>query len=102
MPELPEVEVSRLGIAPHNLEPQTITHVQVWQPRLALANFRRRATVNWRNKSCRSSDELKYLLLETGVGTLILHLGMSGSCTWCRPVYDKQKHDHFALSSIMA
>lgn len=95
MPELPEVEVSRLGIAPH-LEQQTITHVQVWQPRLRwpisadvqqltgeqVLSVKRRA---------------KYLLLETRVGTLILHLGMSGKLHVVPTGSDKQKHDHFAL-----
>lgn len=95
MPELPEVEVSRQGIAPH-IEQQLITQVTVWQPRLrwpistdvmqlegeVVRQVKRRA---------------KYLLLETRLGTLIIHLGMSGKLHVVPTESVKQKHDHFAL-----
>ena len=39
----------------------------------------------------------KYLLIDCGSGWLIVHLGMSGSCAWCRQTPLPGKHDHFDL-----
>jgi formamidopyrimidine-DNA glycosylase len=95
MPELPEVEVTRRGIAPQ-LAGRVISGVAVREPRLrwpvpkevhALAG-RTIATVRRRGK---------YLLLDCGDGHLILHLGMSGSLRVLPPGTPPQKHDHFDL-----
>lgn len=95
MPELPEVEVSRLGVTPH-LDGQKIEKVIVRESRMrwpipedvqqavghTILSVRRRA---------------KYLLIDTDVGSLIYHLGMSGKLR----VIDKDipliKHDHVDL-----
>ena len=95
MPELPEVETTRRGIAPH-VENRRITAIIVRQPQLRwpipdaiqlavgepVTAVRRRA---------------KYLLLDTARGTIVLHLGMSGSLT-VQPM-DKPvlKHDHLDI-----
>lgn len=95
MPELPEVEVSRLGIAPH-LEQQTIRTVQVWQPRLRWpisADVQQLAG----EQILAVKRRAKYLLLESRLGTLIIHLGMSGKLHVVPTDSEKQKHDHFAL-----
>ncbi len=95
MPELPEVEVSRLGISPH-IEGHQIRHVNVRDSRLrwpvpetvkevegqTLLNVKRRA---------------KYLLLETHAGTLILHLGMSGKLRVVPVETPFYKHDHISI-----
>jgi formamidopyrimidine-DNA glycosylase len=95
MPELPEVEVTRRGIAPH-LAGRVISGVAVREPRLrwpvpkevhALAG-RRVAAVRRRGK---------YLLLDCGDGHLIVHLGMSGSLRVLPRDAPAQKHDHFDL-----
>lgn len=92
MPELPEVEVSRLGISPH-LIGQRIQAIVVRQVQLRwpipgdvqfavgrdIRDVRRRA---------------KYLLIDTDVGSLILHLGMSGSLRVVDINTPVQKHDH--------
>jgi formamidopyrimidine-DNA glycosylase len=95
MPELPEVEVTRRGIAPQ-LAGRVISGVAVREPRLrwrvpnevhALAG-RRVAAVRRRGK---------YLLLDCGDGHLIVHLGMSGSLRVLPSGTPAQKHDHFDL-----
>ncbi|MGI4812510.1 MAG: bifunctional DNA-formamidopyrimidine glycosylase/DNA-(apurinic or apyrimidinic site) lyase [Janthinobacterium lividum] len=78
MPELPEVEVTRLGIAPH-LTGRRIARVEVRNPSLRwpvpphLAETVAQRVVN------SVTRRGKYLLLECDAGWQILHLGMSGS-----------------------
>jgi len=96
VPELPEVETTRRGVAPH-IVGQTVSAVQVRDSRLrqpvpddlpvqltghTLRAIRRRA---------------KYLLLEFPHGTLIIHLGMSGSLRVLPVGTPAQKHDHIDL-----
>src|SRR5437868_3558154 len=78
MPELPEVETTRRGIAPH-LEGQRVSRVIVRDRRLrwpipedldVRLSGQRIVTVDRR---------AKYLLINAEVGTLISHLGMSGN-----------------------
>lgn len=77
MPELPEVETSRRGIAPH-IEGQTVTRVVVrdrrlrWPVPTELDREMPGATI--RSVGRRA----KYLLIESDAGTAIMHLGMSG------------------------
>ncbi|MCP5420457.1 MAG: bifunctional DNA-formamidopyrimidine glycosylase/DNA-(apurinic or apyrimidinic site) lyase [Gammaproteobacteria bacterium] len=96
MPELPEVETTRRGIAPA-LQQQIISQVVVRESRLRwpipadlpqrLAGQQIQA-VNRRGK---------YLLLETGDGTALFHLGMSGSLRILRQDVPVGKHDHVDL-----
>jgi formamidopyrimidine-DNA glycosylase len=95
MPELPEVEVTRRGLAPQ-LAGRVISGVVVREPRLRWpigADVRRLAgrTV----KAVRRRG--KYLLVDCGDGHLILHLGMSGSLRVLPPGTPAGKHDHFDL-----
>ena len=95
MPELPEVEVTRRGLAPQ-LTGRRISGVSVREARLrwpvprdvlALAG-RTVGTIRRRGK---------YLLVDVGDGHLILHLGMSGSLRVLPPDTPAGKHDHFDL-----
>ncbi|MFA3791224.1 bifunctional DNA-formamidopyrimidine glycosylase/DNA-(apurinic or apyrimidinic site) lyase [Aliiglaciecola sp. SL4] len=92
MPELPEVEVSRLGISPHMIgkiiSEVVVRHKQLRWPipdevhlthGLVVENIRRRA---------------KYLLIDTLAGSIILHLGMSGRLRVVPIHTPLQKHDH--------
>jgi formamidopyrimidine-DNA glycosylase len=92
MPELPEVEVTRRGIAPH-LVGRTVAAVTVREPRL-----RWRIPVSVRSLAGRKLRSVKrrgkYLLLDCGDGHLILHLGMSGSLRLVAPGTAPGKHDH--------
>lgn len=104
MPELPEVEVCRMGIAPELLG-REIRAVVIRAPRLRheippalrellpgclIVDVRRRG---------------KYLLIDCrrgngkgGVeGTLIVHLGMSGNLRFVPSELPPEKHDHFDL-----
>jgi formamidopyrimidine-DNA glycosylase len=96
MPELPEVETTCRGIAPY-ITQHTITEVLVRQPSLrwrvpeTLAQTLTGLTVQSVHRRA------KYLLLTTQVGTLLIHLGMSGSL---RVITDPQapaKHDHIDI-----
>jgi formamidopyrimidine-DNA glycosylase len=95
MPELPEVEVTRRGLAPQ-LTGRTISGVAVREPRLRWpvpSDVLRLAGRTVRTIRRRG----KYLLVDCGDGHLILHLGMSGSLRVLPPGTPAQKHDHFDL-----
>jgi formamidopyrimidine-DNA glycosylase len=104
MPELPEVETTKSGIAPH-IQGQKIRQLVVRQPKLRwpipddlAALVKNQAVLDVRRRA-------KYLLIDVGSektgklkGTVIIHLGMSGSL---RVVIGKpplaEKHEHFDL-----
>jgi formamidopyrimidine-DNA glycosylase len=95
MPELPEVEVTRRGIAPH-LTGRVISAVAVRDPRLRWPVPRDVLALAGRTvKSVARRG--KYLLVDCGDGHLILHLGMSGSLRVLPPGTPAEKHDHFDL-----
>ena len=96
MPELPEVEVTRRGVAPH-LEGRIVEHVVLRREGLrwpfppdlpALLAGRRILGTGRRGK---------YLLLKFEHGTLIVHLGMSGHLRVLPEDTPLKKHDHFDL-----
>jgi formamidopyrimidine-DNA glycosylase len=95
MPELPEVEVTRRGLAPH-LVGRVISAVAVREPRLRWPIPRAvRALAGRKVRALRRRG--KYLLVDCGDGHLILHLGMSGSLRLVAPGTPAGKHDHFDL-----
>ena len=93
MPELPEVETTRRGISPHCLQ-QTISDVIIRNRKLRwpIANSLPRELRGQQIKDIQR--RAKYLLLVTDSGTLILHLGMSGSLRICDKDEAIKKHDH--------
>ncbi len=100
MPELPEVEVSRLGLLPY-LPGQRVIDAIVRTPKLRHAIP---VGLGARLAGLRVDAILrrgKYLLFDCesaqGGGWLILHLGMSGSLRLVPPGAPAQKHDHFDL-----
>jgi len=96
MPELPEVEVVRLGISPHLLH-QEIADVFVRQRQL---RFPVPAKLKETLRGLRILDiqrRGKYLLFSTSRGTLLWHLGMSGSLRILTTASPPQKHDHVDL-----
>lgn len=99
MPELPEVETTRRGLAPH-LEGRRIQAVTLRRPDLRwpipqeigqrlpgqrIAAVRRRA---------------KYLLLDTEAGSAVLHLGMSGSLRVLPAGTAVRTHDHVDIALV--
>lgn len=101
MPELPEVETTRRGIAPH-VEGREIGEVIVRQPRLRVPVP---ADLGERLVGARIGPlvrRAKYLLLPVsgggaGAATLLCHLGMSGSLRIVRLGELPRKHDHLDL-----
>ena len=93
MPELPEVETTRRGLEPHLIGRRFI-RVTVYQPRL-----RWPVPGDMEKKVCGHEIQAvkrrgKYLLIETDDGTLILHLGMSGSLRLSSSLHQSSPHDH--------
>jgi formamidopyrimidine-DNA glycosylase len=97
MPELPEVETTRRGLAPH-VEGRIVTGVTLRRPDLRwpipdeicqylpgqrIDAVRRRA---------------KYLLLDTRAGSALLHLGMSGSLRVLPAATPVRAHDHVDIA----
>ncbi|WP_444999837.1 bifunctional DNA-formamidopyrimidine glycosylase/DNA-(apurinic or apyrimidinic site) lyase [Halomonas mongoliensis] len=106
MPELPEVETTRRGIAPH-LEGRVISEVIVRQPRLRVpvpGDLVERLVGARIGELARRA---KYLLVplaggdsvcgNLADGTLLWHLGMSGSLRIARLGELPKKHDHIDL-----
>jgi formamidopyrimidine-DNA glycosylase len=96
MPELPEVEVTRRGIAPV-LTGQIVSAVIARTPalRYPLPQHLDRTLTGQRLAAVRRRG--KYLLLEFGSGQLLIHLGMSGSLRLVPAGQPAEKHDHFDL-----
>lgn len=96
MPELPEVEITRRGIEPF-VAGKTITavHVRNRNLRWRIAPNIARSVVGQQVK--RVLRRGKYLVLECVAGSLILHLGMSGSLRVTDPGAPPRKHDHLDL-----
>ncbi|MGF1685265.1 bifunctional DNA-formamidopyrimidine glycosylase/DNA-(apurinic or apyrimidinic site) lyase [Photobacterium japonica] len=95
MPELPEVEVSRMGITPHVLD-QRVTHVVVRNPKLRWPIPEELHLIEGQVIR-RVHRRAKYLLLDTDIGTAIIHLGMSGSLRVLPIGIPPEKHDHVDL-----
>lgn len=96
MPELPEVETTRRGLARH-VTGHRIRRLVVRNPRLrwtvpgSLSETVAGITVNAIRRRA------KYLLLDCGAGTLIIHLGMSGSLCRVPASRPAGPHDHVDL-----
>lgn len=93
MPELPEVETIRGGIAPHLLG-QRIVGIVVRQSRLRWLVTNELITAGVGQTIQRLDRRGKYLLLGTDTGTIILHLGMSGRLRIFPADTPPTKHDH--------
>jgi formamidopyrimidine-DNA glycosylase len=93
MPELPEVETTRRGIAPSILN-QPISEVLIRQYSLRWP-ITESLTSDLPGKRFLNVDRRgKYLLLRTESGVLIIHLGMSGSLRLVSADVKPAKHDH--------
>ena len=95
MPELPEVETTRRGLAPH-LEGRRIASVTVRQPKLRwpvaveVAALRNQPVLEVGRRA-------KFLLIDVPDGQVLMHLGMSGSLRVLPVDAPAGKHDHVDL-----
>ena len=96
MPELPEVETTRRGLAP-TVTGQQITRVTVRNRRLRWPVPTTLATTLQHQPIQQLSRRGKYLLWHCDQGTLITHLGMSGYFRILNPDVPPAKHDHIDL-----
>jgi len=96
MPELPEVETTRRGIEPHLLD-RGIAAVILRKPRLRWPVPTELIELLPGQTVLAVQRRAKYLLLRFETGTLILHLGMSGSLRVLASDQPAEKHDHFDL-----
>ena len=96
MPELPEVEVTRLGIAPH-LIGRKVTAVKIIDGRLRWPVPGKLPTILQDQQVHSIERRGKYLLMELDTGFLLLHLGMTGTLR-VLPASDSLKtHDRVTL-----
>jgi formamidopyrimidine-DNA glycosylase len=96
VPELPEVEITRRGIEPFVLG-KTVTGVAVRNPNLRQRVPRKLARTLVGQRVKRLERRGKYLLFECDTGSLIVHLGMSGSLRVTEPGTLPREHDHVDL-----
>src|SRR3954470_24066855 len=96
MPELPEVETTRRGVDPHVVG-RKIVALAVHEPRL---RWRVPDTLSAAVKGQlvrQTARRAKYILFQLDSGTLLLHLGMSGSLRVLPADTPRLAHDHFDL-----
>lgn len=96
MPELPEVETTRRGLAPHvsgrRVEALVVRDGRLrWPVPADLHAALTGATIGDVQRRA------KYLLFDTGRGRLMVHLGMSGSLRMVSPTTPPLVHDHVEL-----
>jgi len=96
MPELPEVETTKNGIAPY-IEGKAVSCIIVRQAKLrwpvpdSIKKMQNQIVQRVQRRA-------KYLLLETQKGTAIIHLGMSGSLRVVETDTPPEKHDHVDIA----
>jgi formamidopyrimidine-DNA glycosylase len=96
LPELPEVETTRRGLAPY-VRRRRITSLAVYEPRLRWRVARDLPRRVAGQRIVRVGRRAKYLLLGLESGTLLLHLGMSGNLRAVPAATPRRTHDHFDL-----
>ena len=93
MPELPEVETTRRGIEPH-IQGQTIEKVVVREKKLRWPVPARLNALLTGKTVLSVRRRAKYLLVDVATGTVMIHLGMSGSLRIVPAQTPAKKHDH--------
>lgn len=94
MPELPEVEATRLSFA-QRISGARITSAWLGKPLRWPLGIDVQRLVGQRVEGVRRRG--KYLLLDLDQGLLLLHLGMSGSLSFAQHLPERGVHDHFDL-----
>jgi len=95
MPELPEVETTRLGLLP--LVGQKVGKVIIRNAAMRWPIPAQIADILPGQQLHALQRRAKYILARFDTGTLILHLGMSGRISLLQQDEPAQKHDHFEI-----
>ena len=96
MPELPEVETTRRGIE-RALKSRRIEALRIYDRRLRWPIEEHLPEALAGQKILAVGRRAKYLLLNLERGSLIVHLGMSGSLQLRDAATPRLKHEHYAL-----
>ena len=97
MPELPEVETTLRGIEPHILN-LPIERISIRESKLRWKVPKKDLKENLLNNYFSSiKRRAKYLVLNSKKGSLLIHLGMSGSLRILFEEVKPQKHDHIDI-----
>ncbi len=96
MPELPEVEITRRGIE-SLLNGCRVSRVVVRQPKLRRPVPKQISSSLPGQRLSTIERRAKYLLLKFDQGSLIVHLGMSGSLRVISAAHPPGPHDHWDL-----
>lgn len=96
MPELPEVETTRRGVAPH-VNGRRVRSLLVREPRLRWPIPDELPAILAGQRISEVERRAKYLLFHSAPGSLLVHLGMSGSLRLVSPSEPAAFHDHFDL-----
>jgi len=97
MPELPEVETTCRGLAPH-LTGRCVTGVTLRRPDLRWPIPPELARLLPGQRVLGIRRRAKYLLLDTEPGSVLLHLGMSGSLRVLPAAIAPGPHDHVDIA----
>ena len=97
MPELPEVETTRAGLAPH-LEGRRVRAVTLRRPDLRWPIPAEVSELLPGQRIDAVRRRAKYLLLDTAAGSALLHLGMSGSLRVLPASTPLRDHDHVDIA----
>ncbi len=96
MPELPEVETTRRGIEPHCLG-HRVEQLIVRESRLRWPVPDQLAATLRGQTILEVKRRAKYLLFRTAAGSLLVHLGMSGSLRMVTADIPPRRHDHIDI-----
>ena len=96
MPELPEVETTKRGLETHLVEKQVLS-VGIHQKQLRWEIPSHLPTTIKGEFIKKISRRAKYILIKFNNGTLVIHLGMSGSVSVVPSDEVLKKHHHFEL-----
>ena len=96
MPELPEVETTKRGLEPHIVGQQVLS-AQIYQKQLRWEIPSHLPTTIKGEFIKKISRRAKYILIKFSNGSLVMHLGMSGSISVVPSGEALKKHHHFEL-----
>ncbi len=96
MPELPEVETTKNGLVKLIVN-KTVTKVEIRRAKLRFDIPKHLIKTLTNKKIIAVTRQAKYILIDIDTGSLIVHLGMSGSLSVVKNNEKLEKHTHFII-----